>query len=141
MNSRSGGELLVGVNDVGYAKGVDEDIEQLYRKGFITYKDTDHYLLYLQKMLDHAFLEQDGRRRSNEITRTNVACSQETNAEGVTIVRIKVLPYKEKIIRLAAPASERPANVADAYVRYNASSVPITDGMVHDIMKYKIRRS
>lgn len=137
LNSRSGGELLIGVNDAGYATGLEEDIHKLHQLRYISSPDADHYRLYVQRILTKAFAEKDGIKDPSEIANTHIDSFPETNAEGRLVLRIQVRPYQKKIIRLAADASERPAGIEESYVRRSGRTVAITAGMTEEIMKYK----
>ncbi len=137
LNSRSGGDLLIGVNDEGYAAGLEEDIRELHSKRYISAPDIDHYRLYIQRLLTKAFAEIGGTRDSQEIANTHIDTFPETNAEGRSILRIKVKPYQKRIIRISASKQDRPAGIEDAYVRQSGRTVVITPGMREEIMKYK----
>lgn len=137
LNSRSGGDLLIGVNDAGYATGLDDDIRKLHQLRYISSPDADHYRLYVQRILTRAFAEKEGNKEPSEIANTHIDTSIETNAEGRTVLRIKVRPYSKGIIRLAADARERPAGIEESYVRGSGRTVVITPGMKEEILKYK----
>jgi hypothetical protein len=137
LNSRSGGDLLIGVNDEGYAAGLEDDMRELHARRYISTRDIDHYRLYIQRILTRAFAEVDGSKDPSEIANTHIDTFPETNAEGRTILRIKVSPYQRKIIRLSADKKDRPVGIEDSYVRQSGRTVVITPGMVEEIMKYK----
>ena len=137
LNSRAGGDVLLGVNDEGYATGLEPDIQKLYELHYIKNPDIDHYRLYVQRILTHAFAECGGSKDPADIANTHIDSFLECNAEGCNILRIKVKPYQKKIIRLAAGAGERPHDIKDAYVRLSGRTVEITEGMKEEIMKYK----
>lgn len=46
LNSRSGGDLLIGVNDSGYAVGLADDIKELFRLNQIPAETADAYRLF-----------------------------------------------------------------------------------------------
>lgn len=138
LNSRSGGELLIGVNDTGYAVGLDDDMRKLTELRCISSPDIDHYRTYLQNLLDQAFTVGVGKTASADITRTHVLYLPEVNAEGKTIMRIKIEPYRRHIVAMAAPATERPRGIEDAYVRLSGRTVAITPAMHDEIMAYKL---
>jgi len=137
LNSRSGGDLLIGVNDAGYAIGLDYDIQKLHQLRYISSPDADHYRLYVQRILTRAFAETEGNKDPSEIANTHIDSIIETNAEGRTVLRIKIRPYSRCIVRLAADSRERPAGIEESYVRRSGRTVVITQGMKEEIMKYK----
>lgn len=126
LNSRSGGDLLIGVNDAGYAVGLKDDINQLYREGLIYHPDMDHYITYLGNMFDMGFRElgATGSGYDREISRKHIFISEEENSEDRSIIRVHVVPYGKKRVEFA-PASWRPDWVANAYVRQNARTIPL----------------
>ncbi len=138
LNSRSGGELLLGVNDAGYAVGLADDMKKLYELREIISPDIDHYRTYLQLMLDRAFREPDQKVSSSDITQTHVSYNPEENAEGKTIMRISVRPYQKGIVSLAVPAADRPQGIEDSYVRLSGRTVPVTAAMRAEILRYKL---
>lgn len=137
LNSRSGGELLIGVNDSGYAMGLDDDIRALYARRDISASDVDHYRTYLQKMMDRAFAERNGNASASDIAKSHIDFIPETNAEGKTIMRVKVKPYERDLIVLATPAADRAKGIEDSYVRLSGRTVVVTPQILEEIMKYK----
>lgn len=137
LNSRSGGDLLIGVNDNGYACGIEDDIAELHRLKYISHPDADHYRLHVLRVLNKAFTVSEGYKEPSEISNSFIDAAVETNAEGKTILRVKVRPYTKGIIKLAAPATNRPTGIFDSYVRLSGRTVSITPGMVEEILKYK----
>lgn len=140
LNSRNGGELLIGVNDAGYAVGLDEDIRALAICKRINHADIDHYRNYVQIMLDQAFGKEPTNDR-DKLALTPRLCSgeirveAETNAERRTILRVKVSPYPSGIIAIAA--DDRPASIKEVYVRDSGRTVEMTDTMRATVAKYK----
>lgn len=137
LNSRSGGDLLIGVNDDGFAVSLDQDIQALYKLKYISNPDADHYRLYIMRTMYKAFCEIGESKPNSDITNSCVDCAIETNAEGWTVMRVKVKPYVRNIVRFAADADERPAGVEDCYLRLSGRTVPVSSGMREEILKYK----
>lgn len=137
LNSRSGGDLLIGVNDAGFAIGVDQDIQILHQHHCISSPDNDHYRLYIMQMMYQAFSEIDKTKPNTDIANGFVDCFVETNAEGRTIMRVKVKPYNKNIVKLAAGPDERPAGIEECYLRLSGRTVAVSPGMREEIMKYK----
>lgn len=140
LNTRAGGELIIGVRDNGYAQGVESDINELFRLNIIPVPDIDHYRTYIQNFLDLAFREEGTRGGYNkDIARSSVTFVTEKNAEGYTVLHIKIAPYSKSIVELAAPANERPDWTDSSYVRLSGRTVPITDNIRGNVCSYKRR--
>lgn len=135
LNSRAGGDLLIGVNDAGYAVGLEEDIAELYRAKLIAQPDIDHLRTYIQNLMDRAFAEKGGKASASDIARTHIEVEATTNSENRTILRVHVRPYRNKIIQLAE--SPRPAWVADSYVRKEGRTERITPVLEKYVLAYK----
>lgn len=134
LNSRSGGELLLGVDDKGYANGVEDDMRVLTEMKYITSPTLDHYRTYLQYILDYVFRESNPKVSSSDIARLCVRYVPEENAEGKKIMRIQVRPYGNGIVTIVP---ERPQWMEEAYVRHSGRTVPLTSAMAPEIMGYK----
>lgn len=135
LNSRGGGELLIGVNDAGYAVGLEDDIKALVALKAIYIGDEDHYRTYIQNILDYAFREYGEKGYNTDVARTHVSYVFEENAEGKTILRIKVKPYEPNLVELAA--DNLPEGIESSFVRRNGRTVYVTDAIRRDIMRYK----
>lgn len=124
LNSQAGGDLLIGVNDAGYAVGLDLDLTELTRKHYISTPDFDHYRTYLQTMLDRAFSTSRGSEIFNiDISRSCVQVMLETTEEKVTIIRVKVSPYTKGTAFIVT--TNRPDTYKDAYVRDHGRSIAL----------------
>ncbi len=137
LNTRSGGELIIGVRDTGYANGLDDDMVALARAGLIAAPEIDRYRTYLQCILDSAFKVADGKTLSSDIARSTITYLPETNPEGLTVMRIKILPYSDGIVELAASADERPQGIENSYLRLSGRTVPLTESLRREINRYK----
>lgn len=135
LNSRAGGELLLGVNDGGYAEGVEDDINYMHRSKLISEPNIDHYILYIQRMVDNAFACYDSDVRPKDITSMYVTYTPEREPDGREILRIHVKPYPYGAVRLL----ETQMGTAEAYVRRSNSSVTMTPEMRLEVEKYKLR--
>lgn len=137
LNTRSGGEILLGVGDSGYATGLTSDMEKLAELGKIPFANMDHYRIYVENILDFAFREEGAKEADSDISRTRITYQSETNAEGAEILRIKVKPYEKAVVFLAAGAQERPDTIEDAYIRFIGRTLPVTPALREEIMRYK----
>ena len=134
LNSRSGGELLLGVGDDGYARGLDDDMKALTELREISSPTLDHYRTYLQYIFDHAFTEANPKVSSKDISRLCIKYVPEENAEGKKIMRVQIQPYKGAMVTIP---EDRPQWMEEAYVRLSGRTVPVTPAMIGEIMKYK----
>ena len=136
LNSRSGGELLLGVGDDGYARGLEDDMRVLADMRYIKSATLDNYRTYVQYILDHAFslADSDTNVSSTDIARLCIKYMPEENAEGKKIMRIQIRPYQGKIVSIV---SDRPDWMESAYVRLSGRTVPVTPAMTGEILRYK----
>lgn len=128
LNSQAGGELLVGVNDSGYAVGIDSDLELLVRNKMISEPNADHMRTYIKRQIDRAFVSDDGNVSGNAITAGNISINIEESSDRKTVLRFRVNPYPYDVVRIA------PAYRLDGYnnvfIRSSGSSMPLnTDGV------------
>lgn len=137
LNTRSGGELLIGVKDTGYASGVEEDIRVLAEKHLIMAPTVDQYRTYLQAILDYAFKAYKSTVSSTDIARSSIEYLPEINEEGKTVMRVKIKPFPRNVVMLAAKDSERPVGIEESYVRLSGRTVPVTKTIREQILRYK----
>lgn len=137
LNSMNGGELLIGVNDSGFADGVEDDIRKLYSLNLISKPNMDKYCQYVQNIVDRAFCEYTGEKEHRDIVGLNVAYNPETNTEGKEILRIKVEPYKYGVVRFIDSVAS--IGLEQSYVRRSGRTLPLSsDTMLAEVMKYKL---
>lgn len=138
LNSRSGGELIIGIRDTGYADGVEEDMRKLAEMRIIPAADLDHYRTYVQHhILDYAFKEENSKVLPTDIVRNTITYLPEINAEGKSILRIQIRPYQKGVVSLNASAEERPQGIEESYVRLSGRTVPMSEQLKEDIRSYK----
>lgn len=135
LNSRTGGELILGVNDGGYAEGLDNDIRTLVGSGRISEANMDHYILYLQRIVDTAFTDFPGEAQPRDVTSLNVSYRGEVNPEGKQILHVQVQPYAYGAVKFVQTP---PEGYAEAYVRRSGSSVPLTPELRVAVDQYKL---
>lgn len=135
LNSRSGGDLLIGVNDAGYAVTLDDDLRELTRLRIISAPNLDQYRNYIQTMLDLAYCSvRDGKTLDHDISRRNIRVEIETNEEKTPIIRVKVTPSRS-IVYLTA--LDRPADFRASYLRENGRTIELTDALLPVVASYK----
>lgn len=137
LNSRSGGKLILGVNDGGYAEGVENDIAELYRQKLINERSLDRYRTYIQNLIDYAFADYiTPEIAPTDITVLNVDYETEINDEGKQLLHIHVKPYPYGVVKFR-PDITRPDDFSESYVRRAGSTMPLTPQLIREIMEYK----
>lgn len=137
LNSRSGGELLIGVKDTGYACGISDDMRELCRSGRITTPTSDAYRTYIQNIVDNSFVVKGKDILAKDVTRIYVDYELEENEEKATILRVRVRPYPTGLVQFLASEGERPEGVERSYVRQSGRTVHVTPEMANAILNYK----
>lgn len=137
MNSKFGGELLLGVNDKGFATGVDSDFDELYNRGLIKAPNLDNYSRYVTDEIKKAFCEYDTERAASDIHFKNVSYSQEQTSGGKYIIRITVRPNPRKPVRFKE--EKRPEGVEESYVRLNCETIVLTPEKKEIVAAEKLR--
>ena len=136
LNSISGGDLLIGVSDNGFALGLDEDILLLYREHMISEPNADRLRTYLKLFIDKGFITADGRVSGAAITAERVKFIIEKNEENREILRVKVTPYPWDVVRISAP--DRPNGFHDTYIRTSGASTPLNHAGVREVKLRKL---
>ncbi len=136
LNSISGGDLLIGVSDNGFALGLDEDIQFLYREHMISEPNADRLRTYLKLFIDKGFTTADGRVSGTAITAERVKFIIEKNEENREILRVKVTPYPWDVVRISAP--DRPNGFHDTYIRTSGASTPLNHAGVREVKLRKL---
>lgn len=129
LNS-NGGDLIIGVNDAGYAVGIKSDISTLFKSGKILAPTEDAYMRYLhENIYDTAFESFDrkysGLAISSQFIDMRLEDDLTTDGQptGLKVVRISVKPFKFGVVRIAA--NGRPDYIKEAYIRNQNSSAPM----------------
>lgn len=136
LNTRNGGHLLIGVDDFGYAVGIGSDIDALFKNNHITVADKDNYRNYLQFIIDRGFKIAGTNVKPTDIARSSVDYEFEDDAEGNTILRIKVRPYAKGIVSFAETP---PQDYGQSYVRLSGRTVVITPELAEQVKTYKTK--
>lgn len=79
LNSEKGGDLYIGVNDAGEAKGMTKDVIQLYKDKHITEESIDKYRLFIEQAIENAFKDSIGPENGRDITGLLVSTHIETS--------------------------------------------------------------
>lgn len=135
LNTVSGGEILVGVNDAGYSCGLRDDLDYLYRHRYIPEMSMDKLRLWLKYKIDHAFRDEHSMASGMDITSTRVNYIIEQNGDGNDVLHIHVSPYEYGIVTFAD--TDRPEGVARCYYRTSCSTVVMDENVRADALKNK----
>ena len=127
LNSELGGDLLLGVNDNGYAEGLDADIRELVKESRIKVASNDAYSRYVQSVVEDAFVEADTSNPIGDVLGSDITYAIETSKEGKDVLRIRVKPYTFGQVRFKS--GPRPDGLQDAYVRQSGKTVPMTQAL------------
>lgn len=125
LNSISGGELLLGVNDQGHPSGLDDDINYLYNKKLIHEPTMDDLRRYVMSIIDKVFIDENKKDRERDITSARINYIIEDNDEKRKILRIRVAPYEYGTVRFIGEG--KPENIANSYLRKSGATEKLTE--------------
>ena len=134
LNTVSGGELLLGVNDSGMACGLKNDLNYLFLHRFISSQTMDSYRLYVKTFIDNAFID-DHNVEGLDVTSTVVNYVIEHNNEGDDLLRIQVHPYMDGIVSFRD--DYLPDDIARSYYRTSGASVGMDDKLMKLVRERK----
>ena len=134
LNTVSGGELLLGVNDSGMACGLKNDLNYLFLHRFISSQTMDSYRLYVKTFIDNAFID-DHNVEGLDVTSTVVNYVIEHNNEGDDLLRIQVHPYMDGIVSFRD--DYLPDGIARSYYRTSGASVGMDDKLMKLVRERK----
>lgn len=125
LNSTNGGEILLGVNDNGFAVGLQSDLQYLVANKKIHDASMDKYILYVRSLIDGSFTD-DSRITAApyEVTATRVTYSPIVNQEGIEILRIRIEPFEYGIVEFF-DVSAMPTGFYKSYTRSGNSTIPL----------------
>ena len=116
LNTRVGGTLYLGVDDLGYIKGVEEDIRYMERTQNGCYRGMDGYVRYItdeaKKIFDLSIM-------------TNVRITPMYDGQVVAII---VSPYEYDIVQVEG----------EAFIRINSETIRMQEAMRKQIMAQRI---
>ena len=116
LNTRVGGTLYLGVDDLGYIKGIEDDIKYMERYTNGCYKGMDGYVRYItdeaKKVFDLSVM-------------TNVRITPMYDGQ---VVAITVTPYEYNIVKVDD----------EAFIRINSETIRMPEPMQQQIMAQRI---
>lgn len=116
LNSRNGGTLFIGVDDLGYVKGLDAELEHLEKVGWGNYHGIDGYVRYITDQAKQFF-------DLSILTHVNISAMYDGQ-----VCAINITPYEYNIVELEDTA----------YIRLNNESVVMNDATRRKIMADRI---
>ena len=140
LNTITGGELLLGVNDNGNSCGLKQDMVYLYSSGAISECTIDKLRNYVKNIVDRAFIDNSGMASYTEITSTRIKYIIEQSNEGDSIIRIQVSPYEYGIVSLSSK-EELPEGMAVSYYRTSGATLPMTSELKRQAKDKKLTAS
>ena len=134
LNTVSGGEILLGVNDYGRASGLKNDISYLFLHKKIGNQTMDSYRLYVKTTIDNAF--RDNRNVEGlDVTSTVINYVIERNNEGDDLLRIHVNPYANGIVSFRD--EYLPEGMSRSYYRTSGATVRMDDKLMKLVKQRK----
>ena len=116
LNTRVGGTLYLGVDDLGYIKGVQEDIKYMERTAYGNYKGIDGYVRYIT----------DEAKKYFDISKmTNIRITPMYDGQ---VVAITVQPFEYDIVKIDD----------EAFIRINSETIRMSESMRRQLMTHRI---
>lgn len=140
LNTITGGELLLGVNDNGNSCGLKRDIDYLYNARLIMDCSIDKLRNYVKNLVDWAFVDDSGMASYTEITSTRIKYIIEQSNEGDFIIRIQVSPYEYGIVSFVAK-DELPEGMVSSYYRTSGATLPMSSELKRQARDKKLTAS
>ena len=116
LNTKVGGTLYLGVDDLGYIKGVDSDIAYMEKTAYGSYKGIDGYIRYITD---------EAKRHFDISMMTNIRINAMYDGK---VVAITVQPYEYDIVKIKD----------DAYIRINSETIRMSESMRRQLMTHRI---
>ena len=116
LNTKVGGTLYLGVDDLGYIKGVDSDIAYMEKTAYGSYKGIDGYIRYITD---------EAKRHFDISMMTNIRINAMYDGK---VAAITVQPYEYDIVKIKD----------DAYIRINSETIRMSESMRRQLMTHRI---
>ncbi len=134
LNTVSGGEILLGVNDYGRASGLKNDISYLFLHKKIGSQTMDSYRLYVKTIIDNAFRD-NHNVEGLDVTSTVITYIIERNNEGDDLLRIHINPYENGIVSFKD--EHLPEGMSRSYYRTSGATVRMDDKLMKLVKQRK----
>lgn len=116
LNTRVGGTLYLGVDDLGYIKGVQEDIKHMERTMHGSYKGMDGYV---------RCITDEAKKYFDISMMTNIRITPMYDNQ---VVAITVQPFEYDIVKIDD----------DAFIRINSETIRMSESMRRQLMAHRI---
>lgn len=135
LNSEKGGDLYIGVNDAGEAKGMTKDVIQLYKDKHITEESIDKYRLFIEQAIENAFKDSIGPENGRDITGLLVSTHIETSEKnGEKILRIHISPYEYGVVEFCDNHVWY-IDEEKSYIRKSGRTVKMTESLKEQLLE------
>ncbi len=134
LNTVSGGEILLGVNDYGRASGLRNDIGYLFSHRYIGSPTMDSYRLYVKTIIDKAFRD-NHNVEGLDVTSTVITYVIERNNEGDDLLRVHINPYQNGIVSFRD--EHLPEGISRSYYRTSGATVRMDDKLMKLVKQRK----
>ena len=116
LNTRVGGTLYLGVDDLGYIKGVAEDIRHMEKTAYGNYKGIDGYI---------RCITDEAKKYFDISAMTNIRI---TSMYDDQVIAINVTPFEYDIVKIED----------EAFIRINSETIRMSESMRRQLMTHRI---
>ena len=116
LNTKVGGTLYLGVDDLGYIKGVDSDIAYMEKTAYGSYKGIDGYIRYITD---------EAKRHFDISIMTNIRINSMYDGK---VIAITVSPFEYDIVKIEG----------EAFIRINSETIRMSESMRRQLMAHRI---
>ena len=116
LNTKVGGTLYLGADDLGYIKGVDSDIAYMEKTAYGSYKGIDGYIRYITD---------EAKRHFDISMMTNIRINAMYDGK---VIAITVSPFEYDIVKVED----------EAFIRINSETIRMSESMRRQLMAHRI---
>ena len=116
LNTKVGGTLYLGVDDLGYIKGVDSDIAHMERTAYGSYKGIDGYIRYITD---------EAKRHFDISMMINIRINAMYDGK---VIAITITPFEYDIVKVEG----------EAFIRINSETIRMSESMRRQLMAHRI---
>ena len=116
LNTRVGGTLYLGVDDLGYIKGIQDDIKTMGKKTTGSYRGIDGYIRYITD---------EAKKYFDISVMTNIRIHPLYDGQ---VIAITVSPFEYDIVKVNG----------EAFIRINSETIRMSESMRRQLMAHRI---
>ena len=116
LNTRVGGTLYLGVDDLGYIKGIQDDIKTMEKKATGSYRGIDGYIRYITD---------EAKKYFDISVMTNIRIHPLYDGQ---VIAITVSPFEYDIVKVNG----------EAFIRINSETIRMSESMRRQLMAHRI---